>query len=395
MARYILGVNQRTAGTIAAIFDHNGRVVSKAQGTVPQYSPQPGWVEYDADEIWQVTLKVIAEAFRNGRIAPDDIDAIGIATQRDTTVFWNKKTGEPVGRAIGWQDQRTLPLCEYLITKYRAEIEDRTGMIIVPDVTASKIRWLLDHDKVVQKGVARGELICGTVDSWLIWKLSGGAAHVTDYSNASLTLMQDARTLTYDPWILGELGIPREILPELHASSEIYAYTSPEAFFDARVPIAGAAANQQVAALGLACLAPGTAKTTYSSGSFLILNTGSTYRPPVGGLFSPALWVRDDEVVYGMEGKADVSGTAIQWLRDGLGLIREKGEAEGLAAQVPDTQGVYFVPAFIGLGAPHYDRYPRGTDDGYHEWHNQAPRGPCRSGSHRLPDARCLRDHAA
>jgi glycerol kinase len=361
MARYILSIHQRTAGTKAVVFDHGGNVVSTAFSEITQHYPQPGWVEHDANEIWNVSMKVVAEAFKNGRISPEDIDAIGVTNQRDTTVFWNKKTGEPVGRAIVWQDRRTLPICEQLIAKDKAGIEERTGMIIVPDDTATRIRWLMDNDKAVQKGIAKSELLCGTIDTWLIWKLSGGTAHVTDHSNASVTLLLNAHTLTYDEWILNELAIPREILPELHRSSEVYAYTSPDAFFGVRVPIAGAAGDQQIAVFGQACVKAGMAKNTYSSGSFMILNTGSKYIPPAGGLFSPVLWTINGEVVYGMEGKADVSGDAIQWLQDGLGIIRESGEAEGLASQVPDTQGVFFVPAFGGLGAPHSDSYARGA----------------------------------
>ncbi len=334
--------------------------------------------------MWQSTLKAIAEAFRNGRVAPEEIEAIGVANQRMTVVFWNRRTGEPVGRAIGWQDERTTAICERLIAKDWARIEDRTGMVIRPDVTATKIRWVMEHDKAVQKCIARGEALCGTIDSWLIWKLSGGAVHVTDYSNASLTLMLNARSLTYDAGTLNELEIPRAILPDLRMSSEIYAYTDPKAFFDTRTPIAAAAGNQQAAAFGQACFEPGMGKGTFNSGCSLTVNGGATYRPPCDGIlprgkivmfngspragrqppfdamFSPVLWGLNDEVVYGLEGKADVSGTAIEWLRDGLGLIHQVGEAEGLASQVPDTQGVYFVPALLGLGGPPLFRRARG-----------------------------------
>lgn len=361
MATYILGLHQRTAGTRAVILDRKANVVASAYAEITQHFPQLGWVEHDANEIWTVSLKVIAEALQNGRIAPEQIDAIGIANQRDTTVFWNKKTGAPVGRAIVWQDRRTLDICEQLRARDRAGIEARTGMVIVPDVTAAKIRWLMDNDQAIQKGIARGELLCGTIDSWLIWKLSGGAAHVTDHSNASLTLLLNASSLTYDDELLAELGIPREILPELRRSSDHYADTDPEAFFGARVPIAGSAGDQQIAVFGQACLRPGMAKNTYSTGSFMLLNTGERYLPPADGLFSPVLWTIDDSVVYGLEGKADVAGDAIQWLQDGLGLIRELGEAEGLASQVPDTQGLYFVPPFGGLATSHAGLYARGA----------------------------------
>ena len=348
MTTYILSIHQRTVGTWAVILDRKANVVASAFAEITQYFPQLGWVEHDADEIWKVSLKVVAEALRNGRIAPEQIDAIGVTNQRDTTVFWNKKTGEPVGRAIVWQDQRTRPICEDLILKDKTNIEARTGMVIVPDITAGKIRWLMDNDQSIQKGIAHGELLCGTIDSWLIWKLSGGAAHVTDHSNASLTLLLNASSLTYDDQILNELGIPREILPELHRSSEIYAYTDPEAFFGVRVPIGGAGGDQQIAVFGQACIEAGMAKNTYSTGSFVLFNTGSRYLPPAGGLFSPVLWTIGEKVVYGLEGKADVSGDLILWLQEGLGILHEVGEAEGLASQVTDTQGVYFVPPFAG-----------------------------------------------
>ncbi len=348
MKTYILSIHQRTAGTWAVILDRNANVVSSAYANIMQHFPQLGWVEHDANEIWQVSLQVVAEALQNGRVSPEQIGAIGITNQRDTTVFWNKKTGEPVGRAIVWQDQRTLPLCELLITKDKTNIETRTGMVIVPDITAAKIRWLMDNDQAIQKGITRNEVLCGTIDSWLIWKLSKGEAHVTDHSNASLTLLMNANSLTYDDEILNELGIPREILPELHRSSEIYAYTNPDVFFGVRVPIAGAAGDQQIAALGQACVEVGMAKNTYSTGSFVLVNTGSQYIPPGGGLFSPIFWTIDESIVYGMEGKADVAGDAITWLQDGLGIIREVNEVEGLATQVSDTQGVYFVPPFDG-----------------------------------------------
>lgn len=361
MATYILSIHQRTGGTRAVVLDRKGAIVASAYSEITQHFPQIGWVEHDANEIWNVSHKVVAEALQNGRVAPEQIDGIAVTNQRDTTVFWNKNTGEPVGRAIVWQDQRTLSICEQLIDKDRAGIESRTGMIIVPDVTASKIRWLMDNDQSIQKGIARGELLCGTIDSWLIWKLSGGAAHVTDHSNASLTLLQNANSLTYDDQLINELGIPREILPELRRSSDVYAYTDPKAFFGARVPIAGAAGDQQIAVLGNACVKPGMAKNTYSTGSFMILNTGDRYLPPTDGIFSPVLWTMGDSVVYGLEGKADMAGDVISWLHDGLGITHELGEAEGLASQVADTRGVYFVPPLSGADTINTSAYARGA----------------------------------
>jgi glycerol kinase len=361
LATYILSIHQRTGGTRAVILDRKASFVASAYADVTQHYPQLGWVEQDANEIWNTTRTVVAEALQNGRVASEQIDAIAVTNQRDTTVVWNKNTGEPVGRAIVWQDQRTLSICEQLIAKDKAGIESRTGMIIVPDVTATKIRWLMDNDQSIQKGIARGELLCGTIDSWLIWKLSGGAVHVTDHSNASLTLLLNAHSLTYDDSLLNELCIPREILPDLCRSSDIYGYTDPSAFLGARVPIAGAAGDQQIAVLGQACVKAGMAKNTYSSGSFLILNTGDRFLPPADGLFSPVLWTFDDTVVYGLEGKADMAGDVITWLRDGLGIVHELGEAEGLASQVPDTRGVYFVPPQGGSGVMNRYTYARGA----------------------------------
>ena len=358
MTTYILSIHQKTAGTRVVILDHKAEVVASAYAEITQQFPQLGWVEHDANEIWRVSMQVVAEALKNGRISPEQIAAIGVTNQRDTTVFWNKKTGEPVGRAIVWQDQRTLDICRQLIAKDKVNIETRTGMVIVPDVTAAKIRWLMDNDHAIQKGIANGEVLCGTIDSWLIWKLSGGAAHVTDHSNASVTLLLNANTLTYDDEMLNELGIPREILPELRRSSDIYAYTDPSAFFGVRVPIAGAAGDQQVAALGQACVRAGMAKNTYTSGSFMILNTGERYLPPANGLFSPVLWTIGESVAYGLEGKADAAGDVIHWLV-GLGIIHELGEAEGLASQVPDTRGVYFVPPLSGSDIVRTGSYAR------------------------------------
>ncbi len=361
MARYILGIDQATSGTRAAIFDHDAAIISSAHRELIQYYPQPGWVEHDPDEIWNSTLAVIAEALKNGRVSPEEIEAIGIANQAGTTVFWNKKTGEPVGRAIVWLDQRSLRICERLIAKDRAGIEARTGMGIVPNASATKIRWLMENDKAIQKGMARGELLFGTIDSWLIWKLSGGSVHVTDHSNASVTLLLNAHTLSYDEWILDELAIPREILPELRSSSEIYAYTAPDLFSGARIPIASAAFDQSAALFGQACFHAGMAKITFGTGSSLVLNAGHKLGGAIPGVGGLVLWTGNGEITFGLVGWINISGAAIQWLRDGLGIIQETREADGLATQVSDTQGVYFVPAFVGLPAPHFDPYARGT----------------------------------
>jgi glycerol kinase len=361
MKHYILGIDQGTTGTRAIIFDHDVNIVAQAYSEFTQYFPKEGWVEHDAAEIWDVTHKMMQEALAKAGISAGEIAAIGITNQRETTVFWDKETGEPACRAMVWQDRRVLPICEKLEEKDGKDMVERTGMIIVPNDAACKIRWFLDNDEAVRKGVEEHRLIYGTMDSWLIWKLSGGAVHVTDHSNNSVTLLQNAATLDYDDKTLELLSIPREILPEIRGSSEIYAMTSADAFFGEEVPIAGICGDQQAAAFGQGCMEPGTAKNTYGTGSFMVMNTGGKYVPPSDGIFSPVLWTIDGKTDYGLEGMADVSGAVIQWLRDGLGIISESGEAEKLALTVKDSMGVYFVPAFVGLGAPYYDSYARGT----------------------------------
>jgi glycerol kinase len=361
MDGYILSIDQGTSGSKAIIFDHAGNIVASSFREVTQYYPHQGWVEQDANEIWQTTLQAIAETLKNARILPEDICAIGISNQRCTTVLWNKLTGEPIGRAIIWQDRRSQLICDRLTPDDRKAIGERNGLFLVPNISATKIQWLMEEDRSVQKAITRGEVLFGTIDSWLIWKLSGGTVHVTDYSNASTAGLLNSRTLEYDEWIRQKFGIPREILPELKSSSEIYAYTQPQVFFGASIPISGCAGDQVAAAFGQACFKPGMIKNTYGTGSFMILNVGHRPYLPGDGVFSPVLWTIKNEVAYGLEGYADVSGTVIQWLRDGLGLIRDISEADGLAIQVPDTQGVYFVPALVGLGAPHQSPNARGT----------------------------------
>ncbi|MBI4789805.1 MAG: glycerol kinase [Chloroflexi bacterium] len=360
MARYILGIDQSTRGTKAVIFDHDAGIVSSAYREITQYYPQPGWVEHDPEEIWKSTLKVIGETLKNGRVAPEEIEAIGISNQIGTTIFWNKETGEPIGRAIVWQDRRTQPICERLGETDQAGVQARTGLVIVPNWAGTKIRWLMENDKSVQKGIARSEILFGTIDSWLIWKLSGGAIHVTDLSNAACTLLLNARTLTYDEWMLNELAIPRDILPNLCSSSEIYAHTDPDMFLGVRIPIGGVATDQSAALFGQVCFKAGMAKTTFGTGSSLTLNIGNKYIAPESGLIAPVHWAIGGNVTYGLAGWHNVSGGVIEWLKGGLGIIRKDREADGLAAQVPDTQGVYFVPAFMGLDAPYSDSYARG-----------------------------------
>jgi glycerol kinase len=361
MARYILGIDEGTSLTKAVIFDHNARIVASGAREIQCYFPQPGWVEQDPDEILSATLKAVEEAFKNSRITPDDIEAIGISNQLMTTIFWNKNTGEAVGRAIVWSDDRSLPICERLSSKDQAGIEARSGVHIFPNSSATKIRWLMEHDRAIQNGLSRGELLYGTVDTWLIWKLSGGAVHVTDLSNAGLSLLLNIQTLSYDEWMVNELNIPYEILPKLHSSSEIYTYTKPEVFFGARLPISGDAGDQFAAIFGQACFQPGSILCNLGTGSSLTLNMGTRFYPPISGMHSPVLWAINGEATRGMGSWTNVSGAAIQWFRDELGIIRDNAEAEVLASRVPNSLGVYFVPAFAGLGSPYHDPYARGT----------------------------------
>ena len=361
MSKYILGIDQGTTGTKVIIFDRQANQVATGYSEFTQHFPRDGWVEHDAEEIWSVTLNVVEEALKSGHIEIGDIAAIGITNQRVTTLLWDKKTGKPAARAIVWQDRRNLGICERLIAKDRAGFEGRTGMLIIPNASGPKIEWLLENNDDVRKGVEEGRLIFGNIDAWLVWKLSGGAVHVTEPSNACETLMMNASTLDWDEPMLKEMGIPRDILPEIRSSSEIYAYTDPNVFFGAKIPIAGICGDQQAATFGQACFEPGMAKNTYGTGSFMIMNTGDKYIPPKGQLIAPVLWRINGKHQYGLEGLVDVSGAVIQWLRDGLGIIGKVQEAEELAKEVPDTAGVFFVPAFVGLGAPHFDSYARGS----------------------------------
>jgi len=358
---YILSIDQGTSGTKINIFNHEGSIISSAYNDVTSYYPQPGWVEQDTNEIWQTTIQGITEAIKNARILPEDLQGIGISNQRCTTVLWNKISGEPIGKALIWLDRRTQEICNRLTPREKILMEEKTGVGIYPNCSCTKIQWLMEEDRSVQKAADRGELLFGTIDTWLIWKLSGGTAHVTDTSNASVTGMLNSQTLTYDDWILEKFGIPREILPELKSSSEIYAKTRPETFFGAEIPISGCIGDQPAAAVGQACLESGMMKNTFGTGAFMILNTGQHHFPPESGVIAPILWTVNGTTCFGLEGFADVSGEVIRWLRDGLGILHNPGDAEAYANQVTDTSGVYFVPALVGLQAPHYSPDARGT----------------------------------
>lgn len=372
MGKYVLGIDQGTTGTKAIVFDEKANIISTAYSEFTQYFPEPGWVEHDAQEIYDVAMKVVKECLEAKNIKPNEIAAIGITNQRETTVLWDKFTGKPLARSIVWQDIRTAERCDQLIAKDGAGIMERTGMIIVTNCAAPKIEWIIKNNEEVRKGIEENRVLFGTVDSWMVWKLSGGKSHITDYSNAACTLLLNVHTMDYDEGILKELGIPRSILPELRNSSEVYANTDPKEFFGASVPIAGVAGDQNAAAFAQACLKPGMVKNTYGTGSFMIMNVGEKYIGCKGGCFSVCLCGPKGTMQFGLEGMANVSGAAIQWLRDGLGIISEASECEKLANTVEDNGGVYFVPAFAGLGAPYADPYARGMIIGLTRGSNKA-----------------------
>lgn len=356
---HFIGIDQGTTMTTALVVDDVGAIVGQASAPLAQHYPQPGWVEHDANEILELTVQVLQEAIADAGLAATDITAIGIANQRETLTFWDKNTGEPSAPAIVWQDRRTLPLCEELIAEDGEGILDHTGSAIVPNAAGTKIAWQLENNDEIRRGVEEGRLVCGTVDSWLAWKLTGGAVHATDRSNASVTLLMDARTREYSPRMLERMGIPESILPALVDTAGYLGHTNAT-LTGAAIPLTALAGDQTAAALGQGCIETGMVKNTYGTGSFLVLNVGSEYVSPTTGVMAPVLWTMPDKVDYGLEGYADASGAAVQWLRESLGL-GSADEVEALAATVVDNGGVYFVPSFAGLGSPHFDSYARGT----------------------------------
>jgi len=356
---FILALDQGTTSSRAIVFDRSGSIRAVAQQEFAQLYPQPGWVEHDPMEIWATQSGVMAEALAKAGIGAADIAALGITNQRETTVLWERATGKPVAKAIVWQDRRTAPDCDALrAAGHAALIARKTGLVIDAYFSGTKLRWLLDHVPGARARAKRGELAFGTVDSWLVWQLSGGAAHVTDASNASRTMLFDIQRGDWDDELLALLDIPRAVLPKVVASSGICAEASVQG---ARVPIAGIAGDQQAALFGQACLRPGLAKNTYGTGCFLLLNTGRKAVASKNNLVSTVAWRREGTTEYALEGSVFIAGAVVQWLRDGLKLIRTAPEVEALAASVPDNGGVYLVPAFAGLGAPHWDAYARGS----------------------------------
>ncbi len=360
---YILAIDQGTTGTTVLVFDRDVAIKGRAYSEFKQYYPQPGWVEHDPEEIWSVTIRVVAEALADARIKASELSAIGITNQRETTVMWERATGVPVHPAIVWQDRRTAGICDELKEQnLESTFRSRTGLVIDAYFSGTKIKWLLDNVPGLRARAERGEICFGTIDSWLVWKLSGGKAHSTDFSNASRTLVYNIYELCWDEALLETLDIPRSVLPEVKPSSHIHADTDPGIFFGASIPIAGIAGDQQAALFGQACYGEGLAKNTYGTGSFLLMNTGREAVPSEEGLLTTIAWkIGDEPVEYALEGSIFVTGAAIQWLRDELKIISSAAETEALAASLDSNDGVYFVPALVGLGAPHWDAYARGT----------------------------------
>lgn len=358
--KYILALDQGTTSSRAILFDSKGQVTATAQKEFEQHYPQPGWVEHDPGEIWSTQSGVAAEAIARANITAQDIAAIGITNQRETTLVWNRKTGDPVFKAIVWQDRRTAKFIDDLKAQGLISLfQQKTGLVLDAYFSGSKVRWILDNVPDARAQAEAGDLMFGTVDTWLIYKLTGGKVHVTDVSNASRTLMFNIHTLQWDDELLKLLQIPKAMLPEVKSSSEIYGETS-RGILGASIPIAGLAGDQHAATFGQTCFEKGQAKNTYGTGCFLMLNTGSKPTPSHNQLLSTVAW-QQQGVTYALEGSVFIAGAVIQWLRDGLGIIKQANEVEALANTVKDNGGVYLVPAFAGLGAPHWDQYARGT----------------------------------
>ncbi|WP_010096392.1 glycerol kinase GlpK [Ornithinibacillus scapharcae] len=362
MSKFILSIDQGTTSSRAILFNHEGEIVETAQREFEQFFPKPGWVEHDANEIWTSVLACIAEVLRKADIGADQIAGIGITNQRETTVVWDRDTGKPIYKAIVWQSRQTEGIVRELREKgYNDLFKEKTGLLLDPYFSGTKVKWILDNVEGAREKAEKGELQFGTIDTWLVYKLSGGKAHVTDYSNASRTLMYNIYDLKWDDELLEILTVPKSMLPEVRQSSEVYANTVDYHFFGKEVPIAGIAGDQQAALFGQACFEEGMVKNTYGTGGFLLMNTGEKGVQSKNGLLTTLAWGVDGKVEYALEGSIFVSGSAIQWLRDGLGLINSSPESEDLATKVDSTDGVYVVPAFVGLGTPYWDSEARGA----------------------------------
>ena len=358
--KYILSIDQGTTSSRAIVFDHAGRITGIAQKEFKQIFPRPGWVEHDPEEIWSSQIAVAREALSDAGIKEEEVAGIGITNQRETAVAWDRQTGEPVCNAIVWQDRRTAGICDGLKEQgLESLIREKTGLVIDAYFSATKWKWMMEHIPEVREKAETGRLALGTVDSWLIWKLTGGRLHMTDATNASRTMLFNIHTLSWDQALLDLFNIPEKVLPEVRSSSEIYGHTDP-GIFSRSIPIAGIAGDQQAATFGQMCLTPGSVKNTYGTGCFILCNTGDTPVESKNNLVTTVAWQREGVPTYALEGSIFIGGAVIQWLRDGLGLIRESSEIKALAETVKDNGGVYFVPAFTGLGAPYWDPYARG-----------------------------------
>ncbi|TDQ13698.1 glycerol kinase [Algoriphagus boseongensis] len=358
---YILALDQGTTSSRAIIFDHQGQIISVAQKEFKQFFPKQGWVEHDPNEIWSSQSAVMIEALVNKDIRADEIAAIGITNQRETTIVWNRKTGKPIHKAIVWQDRRTAAFCNELKEKgYAERIAEKTGLIIDAYFSATKVRWILDEVKGAREMAEAGELAFGTVDSWLIWKLTAGKHHLTDITNASRTMLFNIHTQEWDQELLDLFGVPKSMLPEVRTCSEVFCETAGDVL-SVKIPIAGVAGDQQAALFGQLCTEPGMAKTTYGTGCFLVMNTGSDAVRSKNQLLTTVAWKIGNEINYALEGSVFIGGAAVQWLRDGLELFKNAKETEKLATSLEDNEGVYFVPALAGLGAPYWDQDARGA----------------------------------
>jgi glycerol kinase len=358
--KYMLAFDQGTTSSRAIIFDKLGHVVATAQKEFTQIYPKAGWVEHDPMAIWGSQSGVAREVLETAGIRPESIEGIGITNQRETTILWNKKTGKPIYNAIVWQCRRTAKLCEE-IAHAKDYIQENTGLVLDAYFSATKIKWILDEVDGAREAAEKGEILFGTVDSWLIWNLTRGECHVTDYSNASRTMLFNIHTLEWDDYLLDLLDIPRSILPEVKNSSEIYGYTNRQTFGGAMIPIAGIAGDQQAALFGQCCFKSGEVKNTYGTGCFLLMNTGNKAQISKRGLLTTIAWGINGKITYALEGSIFIGGASVQWLRDEMGLINDADDSEYFAQKVEDSNGVYVVPAFAGLGAPYWDMYARGA----------------------------------
>ncbi|MFD0769722.1 glycerol kinase GlpK [Bacillus sp. CGMCC 1.60114] len=362
MEKFILSLDQGTTSSRAILFNKEGKIVHVAQKEFTQHFPKPGWVEHNPQEIWGSILAVIASCLSEANVKPEQIASIGITNQRETTVVWEKETGKPVYNAIVWQSRQTAEICDELKEKgYNDMVREKTGLLIDAYFSGTKVKWILDNVEGAREKAERGELLFGTIDTWLVWKLSGGNVHVTDYSNASRTLMYNIHELKWDEELLEMLTVPASMLPEVRPSSEVYGHTVDYHFFGQNVPIAGIAGDQQAALFGQACFGEGMAKNTYGTGCFMLMNTGEKAVASEHGLLTTIAWGLNGKVEYALEGSIFVAGSAIQWLRDGLRMFKDASESEVYATRVASTDGVYVVPAFVGLGTPYWDSEVRGA----------------------------------